>query len=131
MTSLTFYANVDGRTIAWSQMDELHNLPMHDPFSRVVAGGVLAGDRDLVAMVCSVLDTSEPNPVTEVTVAHPGVVFEFTEGRDTPADVAAAMVYAGAGRALLGERAREVLNDALPMDDEEDLDLDLLAELIY
>lgn len=130
MTStMTVYANVDGRTISWSKLDHLAADDGTD--DHVVSGGVLTGDQALIDIVKAVLDTSEPNPVTSVRVDHPSVVYEFTEGRDTPADVVAALVYAGAGRAILSDSAWEIIEAALGDDDTDEFEPEDGEEIIY
>lgn len=108
----TFSAHVDGRAIAWSALDTAHILDGSD-----IAGGLLMGDEGYTTEIRDVL--SDPL-TTEVTVVHPGVRYTFSEGRDTPADVAAAMIYVGRGRTILSEMGWEVLNAALSVEDEGD-----------
>lgn len=108
----TFSAHADGRAVAWSALDTSHVLDGSD-----IAGGLLMGDETYAAEIRDVL--SDPL-TTEVTVAHPGVRYVFSEGRDTPADVAAAMIYVGRGRAILSESGWEVLNAAMSVEDEGD-----------
>lgn len=120
---------VDESFAAWSRMDHFHADQGADT-APAVAGGVLVGNTVLVDAIKHVLDVAEPNPITDVTVVHPGVKYDFTEGRDTPADVAAAMIYVGAGRALLDDNGRAHLNAVLGLDDDDDAD-DGDDEIIY
>lgn len=125
-----FMVRVDESFAAWSRMDHFHNDQGGDPASpSVVAGGVLVGNTALVDAIKHVLDVTDPNPITDVIVEHPGVKYTFTEGRDTPADVAAAMIYVGAGRALLDDSGWEHLNAVL--DSEDDFPREDNAEIVF
>ena len=113
----TFMVRVDTDFAAWSQMDHLRGDD-----ADTVAGGVLVGNKPLTDAIRSTLsDTDLP----DVVIAHPSVRYMFTEGRDTPADVAAAMIHAGAGRALLDENGWAFLRDLLD-DDSEDPDDEII-----
>ena len=108
----TFLVHVDEKIAAWSELDEQHT----SGDGTDLAGGVLAGDRELTAAIRSVLEEATP---LEVTVAHPSVYYVFSEGRDTPADVAAAMIFVGAGRSILSESGWDILNAILDVDEDE------------
>lgn len=125
-----FMVRVDESFAAWSRMDHFHNTQEDAPAEpSVVAGGVLVGNTALVDAIKHVLDVTDPNPITDVVVEHPGVKYTFTEGRDTPADVAAAMIYVGAGRALLDGNGREHLDAVLDSEDDSPREDD--AEIIF
>jgi hypothetical protein len=51
-----------------------------------------------------------------VRVAEPDINYHFTAGRDTVADVAAAMLVAGNGRGRLSDTGWEALDEAMVSD---------------
>jgi hypothetical protein len=107
----TLAVNVDGMCAAWARMDG----PIRgesDPGD--VAGGVLTGDHELVERIRAAL-TDE----VEVRVLHPNVYYQFTEGRGTDADIAAAMLSAGRGRALLSDSGWDALIGVLDLPDDD------------
>jgi hypothetical protein len=78
-------------------------------------GVVLGGDEGLVASVAGILSTDGPDTVR---VLEPNVDYRFTPGRDTAADVAAAMLAVGAGRrGRLDDTGLDALTDALGVAD--------------
>lgn len=79
----------------------------------VVAGGLLAGHPDLVAAVRGILTGRDPD---RVRVIEPDVDYVFSPGRDTLADVAAAMLATGAGRGRLSDSGWDALSAALGED---------------
>jgi hypothetical protein len=118
----TITVDVDGRTAAWTPLDPplrhplgLRRLAAVRPDVRRllahtggrVAGGVLVGDMELAAVIADVLGPW--SRVDSVTVAQPGVTVTFSGGRDSAADVAAAMIHAGAGRSRLSDSGWEAL----------------------
>ncbi len=78
------------------------------------AGGEAAftGDAGLLAAVQAVLDPAGPG---RVRVIQPNVDHVFTPARDTPADIAAAMLCAGAGRGDLCDTGWDALADSLDL----------------
>lgn len=122
----TFTVKVDGKTAAWAAMDKFRVQGE----SLDVAGGLLLGDESLLEEVSDILRTD--NVVTEVKVLHPGVFYEFTQGRDTPSDVAAAMIHAGHGRSILSTSGWEYLYAALDdSSEDEDSYVEDEAEIIH
>lgn len=75
-----------------------------------IAGGLLAGEPAMVAIVCQILAGSLPK---KVRVAEPNLDYVFTGHRDTAADVAAAMLVAGNGRGRLSDTGWEALDAAM------------------
>lgn len=108
----TLAVNVDGMCAAWARMDG----PVRDGavVSGDVAGGVLTGDRELVERIRAALADE-----VEVRVLHPNVYYQFTEGRGTDADIAAAMLSAGRGRALLSDSGWDALIRVLDLPDDD------------
>lgn len=78
-----------------------------------VAGGLLGGHPDLVAAVRQILTGPEPD---RVRVIEPDVDYQFSPGRDSLADVAAALLATGAGRGRLSDNGWEALTAALGED---------------
>lgn len=115
---VTLNATVDDEAVAWSSLDHFYSADQSAPL--VVAGGVLIGNDDLVARVTHYL--VPPFLVNEVEVLPPGGKYTFTEGRDTPADVAAAIIAAGEGRALLDSNGWDALYASGQLDDDDDDD---------
>lgn len=104
----TITAVADDEAVSWSSLDHFYRKDPDAPIDHlVVAGGVLLGSEDMVTQIISVLHPT--HPVAEVEVLPPGVKYAFTENRDTPADVAAAMVYAGLGRTFLDTHGWDAL----------------------
>lgn len=123
----TITATADDEAVAWSSLDHFYRADPDAPIDHlVVAGGVILGSEDMVTQIISVLHPT--HPVTEVEVLPPGVKYAFTENRDTPADVAAAMVYAGRGRTFLDTNGWDALyasgqlGDDVPAANEDDED---------
>lgn len=79
----------------------------------VVAGGLLGGDAELVERVRSIL---AGNGEARVCVAEPNLYYQFTEARDTLADVAAAMLAVGQGRGQISDQGLDALSAALGID---------------
>ncbi|WP_241474180.1 hypothetical protein [Mycolicibacterium neoaurum] len=75
-----------------------------------VANGLLGGEPSLVAIVREVLAGNVPKAVR---VADPNLHYVFSAGRDTLADVAAAMLVAGNGRGRLSESGWDALDAAM------------------
>ena len=75
-----------------------------------VADGLLGGEPSLVAIVREILAGSLPK---RVRVAEPNLDYVFTDGRDTLADVAAAMLVAGNGRGRLSDAGWDALDAAM------------------
>ncbi|MCH9731950.1 MAG: hypothetical protein K0U84_20125 [Actinomycetia bacterium] len=75
-----------------------------------VAGGLIGGEPALVAIVQQILAGNLP---TRVRLADPDLDYVFTAGRDTPADVAAAMLAAGNGKGRLSDTGWEALDAAM------------------
>ena len=137
--TVTITVDVDARSAAWTPLDP---PPRHPPAVRrlaaahprlrrllsnsggLVAGGVLVGDPGLCAAIADLLGPW--SRVERVRVVQPNVDYEFTAGRDTAADVAAAMLHAGAGRAVLSESSWDALSPAIDalLGDDEDVDAD-------
>lgn len=114
----TISATADDEAVAWSALDHFYRSDPEAPIDHlVVAGGVLLGSEDMVTQIISVINPS--HPVTEVEVLPPGVRYAFTENRDTPADVAAAMVYAGSGRTFLDTSGWDALYASGQLGDED------------
>lgn len=122
MSAITFTVNIDGRTVAWSSLDSQADADDE----AAVAGGVLAGDKTLVSAVKSLL---EETAISESQIAHPSIYYQFSNERNTPADVTAAMIYIGAGRAILSDEGWDVLNAAIGLTDDEDEEFD--GEVVY
>lgn len=114
----TISATADDEAVAWSSLDHFYRADPDAPIDHlVVAGGVILGSEDMVTQIISVLHPT--HPVTEVEVLPPGVKYAFTENRDTPADVAAAMVYAGLGRTFLDTNGWDALYASGQLGDED------------
>lgn len=113
MGSLTFTVRTPRGVVSWSELDALakDTLPVD------VAGGILAGDAELIADIRAVL--SPTNHIDSITVLHPEVIYTMSEERDKPSDVAAAMIYVGRGRALLDTAGWEVLDAAIGEDEDD------------
>lgn len=118
----TFTVVVDDDAAAWSELDRYAPADTDS-----VAGGVLVGDEDLVARIRRALTDTD---LSAIRVAPPNDMHVFTETRDTAADVAAAMIYAGNGRAILSRDGWDVLYAALPDHDTKDDD-ESIAEIVY
>lgn len=114
----TISATADDEAVAWSSLDHFYRADPDAPIDHlVVAGGVLLGSKNMVEDAIGVLNPK--HPVTEVTVLIPGVKYSFTENRDTPADVAAAFIYAGSGRTLLDSNGWDALYASGQLGDDE------------
>lgn len=74
------------------------------------AGGLLGGDPSLVAIVRGILAGNLPR---RVRIAEPNLDYEFSSKRNTPADVAAAMLAAGNGRGRLSDTGWDALDAAM------------------
>lgn len=117
----TITAIADDEAVSWSALDHFYRADPDEPIDHlVVAGGVLLGSEDLVTQIISVLNPT--HPVTEVEVLPPGVRYAFTETRDTPADVAAAFIYGGAGRTFLDTNGWDALYASGQLGDDEPAD---------
>lgn len=103
--------NVDGQCAAWAKMDS--PLRAGDTGEGDVAGGVLTGDHLLVERIREELANA-----TVIRVAHPDHYYTMSDGRGSPADVAAAMIAAGRGRALLSDSGWDALEKMLDFDEE-------------
>ena len=126
----TLWVEVDGATASWSELEKPRVKPrergnLRDSVAapraddELNAGGILGGDPFLVSSIHWALDPT--SGVDQVLVYSPNIYWEFTEGRDTVGDVAAAMLYAGAGRAVLSDSGWDALDAVLNIDsDEED-----------
>lgn len=115
---------VDGKTASWSEIEKPRIVPRRGgaadiPDGDLVAGGVLGGDASLVSSIRWVLE--ETSAVDHVLVLPPDAHWFFTEGRDTAGDIAAAMIYAGAGRSALSDSGWDELASVVG-DDLDDLD---------
>ena len=75
-----------------------------------IASGLLGGEPTLVMIVQGILTGNLP---TRVRVAEPDIDYEFTPGRDTLADVAAAMLAAGNGKGRLSDTGWQALDFAM------------------
>lgn len=84
-----------------------------------VAGGLLGGEPALVAIVREILAGSLPKTVR---VAEPNLDYVFSAGRDTLADVAAAMLVAGNGRGRLSDSGWDALDAAMDAEPAPDTD---------
>ena len=130
----TLWVEVDGATASWSELEKPRVKPrergnLRDSVAAprggtdLDAGGVWGGDPFLVRSIRWALDPT--SGVDQVLAHSPNIYWEFTEGRDTVGDVAAAMLYAGAGRAVLSDSGWDALDSVLNIDsDEEDADGD-------
>ncbi len=76
----------------------------------VVAGGLLGGDPELVERVRDIL---AGNGESRVCVVEPNLYYQFTDARDTLADVAAAMLAVGQGRGQISDQGLDALAAAL------------------
>jgi len=104
MAPMTFTFKGDHGVVAFTELER------PDGQSDVVAGGILGGDEHMVAHVRNILSGLGPE---SVCVIEPNVYYAYTAGRDTLADVAAAMVAVGGGRGQLSDRGVDVLLAAL------------------
>lgn len=77
-------------------------------------GPVLDGDAALSSVVSGILSADGPD---KVRVIEPNIDYVFTPGRATAADVAAAMLAAGAGRGSLNDAGWDALTHALGLPD--------------
>lgn len=97
--STTFAINTDIGTLTWSKADRTGHVDQ-------VAGGYLFGNEPLRYGVHRALLLEE--------VKIKWATYRFTEGKDTPADVAAAMWAACGDRAVPNQAVVDTLNEALP-----------------
>ncbi|AGB27333.1 hypothetical protein Mycsm_07239 (plasmid) [Mycobacterium sp. JS623] len=102
-TTITF--RTDRGVISYSALER----PQSDEPGGI-AGGLLGGEPALVAIVREILAGSLPK---SVRVAEPNLDYVFTPGRDTAADVAAAMLVAGNGRGRLSDAGWDALDAAM------------------
>ncbi|GAT07714.1 hypothetical protein H7I77_09815 [Mycolicibacterium novocastrense] len=112
MALATFTFTTDRGVIAYTQLER----PVAEE-GGVVAGGILGGDAELVALVHDILAGGPPD---QVCVAEPNLYYRFTEDRDTLADVAAAMLVVGNGRGQLSDRGWDALHATLAEEDGDD-----------
>lgn len=98
----------DSGTVAYTALER----PQPDE-PAVVAGGLLGGHPELIAAVRQVL--AGPGP-ERVRVIEPDVDYPFSAGRDTLADIAAAMLAVGNGRGRLSDTGWDALTTALGED---------------
>lgn len=75
-----------------------------------IVGGLLGGEPTLVTIIQGILAGNLPK---RVRVAEPDLDYEFSPGRDTLADVAAAMLAAGNGKGRLSDAGWEALDAAM------------------
>lgn len=106
-TTITF--RTDRGAISYSAMERPE---LNEP--RGVANGLLGGEPSLVAIVREILAGNMPK---SVRVAEPDLDYVFTAGRDTLADVAAAMLVAGNGRGRLSDAGWDALDAAMAGDE--------------
>lgn len=126
---------VDGKTASWSEIEKPRIVPRRGgsadiPDGDLVAGGVLGGDDSLVSAIRWVLEAT--SAVDHVLVLPPDAYWFFTEGRDTAGDIAAAMIYAGAGRSALSDSGWDelaaVVGDELDELDDEPIEGEFYPE---
>lgn len=111
-------ATVNERAVAWSSVDHFYSYtaaPTDDPL--IVADGILLGDDELTTRIIDIL--TPPRAATSVEVLHPGMMYTYTDRRDTPADVAAAFIEAGGGRTLLDEGGWNALRGSGQIDSDD------------
>lgn len=101
-TTITF--RTDRGVISYSAYDRPQSGEPGD------AGGLLGGDPSLVAIVRGILSGNLPR---RVRIAEPNLDYEFSSKRNTPADVAAAMLAAGNGRGRLSDTGWDALDAAM------------------
>jgi hypothetical protein len=94
----------DGAVVAFTELERPDTAG-----TDVVAGGLLAGDPHLVHQVRAMLS----GMTDHVVITPPNVVYHFTQGRDTTADVAAAMLAIGLGRGRLSDQGWQILDPAI------------------
>lgn len=111
MTPTTITFTTDRGVVAYSARERPRSD--HDPGG--VASGLLGGEPTLVAIIRQILTGNLPK---RVRVAEPNLDYVFTEGRDTLADVAAAMLAAGNGRGRLSDAGWDALDAAMASDNE-------------
>ncbi|MGD9622257.1 MAG: hypothetical protein AB7G47_19710 [Mycolicibacterium sp.] len=104
MTLTTFTYRGDDGVVAFTELERPAGAS-----GDVVAGGILGGDTEMIQRVRAVL----AGTADHVVVVEPNVAYRFSAGRDTLADVAAAMMAAGNGRGELSERGWQILDTAL------------------
>ena len=109
-TTITF--RTDRGVIAYSALERPR---IDEPGG--IAGGLLGGEPALVAIVREILAGNLPK---RVRVAEPNLDYVFTDGRDTLADVAAAMLVAGNGRGRLSDAGWDALDAAMAVDPDPD-----------
>lgn len=97
--STTFAINTDIGTLTWSKADSTGHADQ-------VAGGYLFGNEPLRYGFHRALLLEE--------VKIKWATYRFTEGKDTPADVAAAMWAACGDRAVPNQAVVDTLKEALP-----------------
>lgn len=107
----TFTFRGDDGVVAFTELER----PAHAGDSELVAGGLLGGDAAMVDRVRAIL----AGATDSVMVVEPNVAYRFSIGRDTLADVAAAMMAAGNGRGELSPRGWHLLETALDLADDE------------
>lgn len=108
MAAFTITFTTGRGAVSYSALQSSSDQPL-----RGVAGGLLGGDPSLVAIVRQILTGNLPR---SVRVAEPNIDYHFTLGRDTIADVAAAMLVAGNGRGRLSDAGWDALDAALDAD---------------
>lgn len=110
----TFTVTSAGRTAAWTRLD---GSDTPETAVDTLAGGILLGDPYLVSRVRAVIEEGSPD---KVKIAVPDGYYQFTPGRDTDADMAAALLVAGGPQAMLDASAWDTLHAAAFCDDDED-----------
>jgi len=117
-TPATFTMSSAGRVVGWTRLDGCA-----DSGQDLLAGGIIVGDEVLAARIKEIVAGPEPK---QAVVAQPGGVYHFTPGRDTDADIAAAMLHAGGPQAHLNDAAWDVLcpEDEEPLHDGPDTTFD-------
>lgn len=108
MVAFTITFTTGRGTVSYSALQPPSNQSL-----RGIAGGLLGGDPSLVAIVRQILTGNLPR---SVRVAEPDINYHFSAGRDTVADVAAAMLVAGNGRGRLSDAGWDALDAAMVSD---------------
>lgn len=99
----------DRGEVSWTPVTE-HLDPRKHDLSDLICDGHLFGPEELTDEVRFMLSEFGPD-TTDITY---WCTYTFTEGRDTLADIVAALVSTGRGRGLLNDAGWGVLTAAIP-----------------
>lgn len=99
----------DKGTISWQEVTRGTKI-IDDEASNIAAGGWLFGPKDMTRQIKDIL-----HPGSDITgVDIIGMTYHFTDTRDTPADVVAAMYAVGIGKGLLSPQGWDIMYKVIP-----------------